>query len=74
TAGEVLSKDNSVTYGYYQKNIKPAPAAKKIGYVCKICGYIHEENTLPKDFICPICKHGAIDLFFLFQEINSLQY
>lgn len=30
-------------------------------YVCKICGYVYEGESLPEDFICPICKHGAVD-------------
>lgn len=30
-------------------------------FVCKICGYIYEGDSLPEDFICPICKHGATD-------------
>ncbi|MBQ4040025.1 MAG: flavin reductase [Oscillospiraceae bacterium] len=52
----------SVTYDYYHKNIKPQPEAKeKKGYVCNICGYIHEGDELPEDFICPICKHPASD-------------
>ena len=52
----------SVTYDYYHKNIKPQPEAKeKKGYVCNICGYIHEGDELPEDFICPICKHGKDD-------------
>jgi flavin reductase (DIM6/NTAB) family NADH-FMN oxidoreductase RutF len=59
---EVLSKDPSVTYTYYQNNIKPAPAPqKKKGFVCNICGYIYEGDTLPADFICPLCKHPASD-------------
>jgi flavin reductase (DIM6/NTAB) family NADH-FMN oxidoreductase RutF len=59
---EVLSNDSSVTYTYYQKNIKPAPAPqKKKGFVCNICGYIYEGDTLPADFICPLCKHPASD-------------
>ena len=32
---------------------------KNQGYECTICGYIHPENELPDDFICPICKQGA---------------
>lgn len=61
---DVLSEIPSVTYAYYQANIKPKPEAKKTektSYVCKICGYVYEGETLPEDFICPICKHGAID-------------
>lgn len=30
-------------------------------YVCKICGYVYEGDSLPEDYICPICKHGAGD-------------
>ena len=61
-AAEILSEEPTVTYAYYQKNIKPRPqpTAKK-GWICKICGYIYEGETLPPDFICPICKHGAAD-------------
>lgn len=62
TDGAVLSQDPSVTYAYYQANIKPAPAAqKKKGFVCTVCGYIYEGETLPEDFICPLCKHPASD-------------
>ena len=52
----------SATYAYYHKRIKPAPQQpKKRGWVCIICGYIYEGETLPDDFICPICKHPASD-------------
>ena len=62
TDGKVFAETPSVTYDYYHKNIKEAPAkpAKK-GWVCKICGYVYEGDPLPPDFICPICKHGAAD-------------
>jgi len=63
TESIVLSNEKSVTYQYYFDNIKPKPQppkdAKK-GYVCKICGYVHE-GDLPDDFVCPLCKHGAED-------------
>jgi flavin reductase (DIM6/NTAB) family NADH-FMN oxidoreductase RutF len=49
----------TMTYAYYHANVKPKPNQKKKGYVCKICGYVHEGETLPDDFICPWCKHGA---------------
>lgn len=61
TDAKVLSEDESVTYSYYQKNIKPAPEKKSKGYVCVICGYIYEGDELPADFVCPICKHGVSD-------------
>lgn len=61
-AAETLSEEPTVTYTYYQNNIKPKPQkTEKKGWRCKICGYIYEGEDLPADFICPWCKHGAID-------------
>ena len=60
----VLSDEPSVTYQYYFDNVKPKPGEqkeKKVGYVCKICGYVYDGDPLPEDFVCPICKHGAVD-------------
>ena len=60
----VLSGAPAMTYAYYQANVKPKPPAadgKKKGWVCKICGYVHEGDTLPDDFVCPLCKHGPAD-------------
>jgi flavorubredoxin/flavin reductase (DIM6/NTAB) family NADH-FMN oxidoreductase RutF len=65
TEAAVLSHVPSLTYQYYADHIKPKPPAakeKKKGYVCRVCGYIHEGEDLPPDFICPICKHG-VDAF-----------
>ena len=56
-----LNKVETMTYTYYMQNVKPKPDAEKKGHVCKICGYIYEGDTLPEDFICPLCKHGAAD-------------
>ena len=39
----------------------PPRSTKQTGWVCKICGYVYEGETLPADFICPLCKHGAED-------------
>jgi flavin reductase (DIM6/NTAB) family NADH-FMN oxidoreductase RutF len=64
TQAIVLSAERSATYQYYFDNIKPKPqplAEKKKGFVCKICGYVHEGDSLPEDFVCPLCKHGAQD-------------
>ena len=58
---KVMSTKETMTYTYYQKNVKPKPVEKKKGWVCKICGYVHESDDLPEDFICPLCKHGASD-------------
>ncbi len=66
-AMEVLSEEESVTYAYYQSNIKPKPEAvgtTKDGQTvwrCKICGYEYVGEELPEDFICPVCKHPASD-------------
>jgi len=58
--GKVISNAETMTYTYYQKNVKPNPNAKK-GWVCKVCGYVYEGEELPEDYICPLCKHGASD-------------
>ena len=62
TEARVISDKETMTYSYYHANVKPKPETEgKRGWVCKICGYIHEEEDLPEDFICPLCKHGAAD-------------
>ena len=67
TESRVLSDKDTMTYTYYQENVKPKPETEgKKGYVCKVCGYIYEGDVLPEDFICPLCKHGASD----FEEIQ----
>ena len=60
TEARVISDKETVSYAYYQSNIKPKPKTEgKKGFVCEVCGYIHEGDTLPEDFICPLCKHDA---------------
>ena len=62
TEARVLSDKETMTYNYYQSNVKPKPKTEgKKGWVCKICGYVYEGEELPEDFICPLCKHGAAD-------------
>lgn len=63
TDAQVISDDPSVTYAYYQSHIKQAPkaASEKKGFICTVCGYIYEGETLPDDFVCPWCKHPASD-------------
>ena len=59
---EILSDFESMTYDFYHKNVKPKlQKTEKKGYRCKICGYIYEGETLPEDFVCPVCKHPASD-------------
>ncbi|MCI8506736.1 MAG: MBL fold metallo-hydrolase [Lachnospiraceae bacterium] len=62
TEARVITNVETMTYTYYQKNVKPKPQTEgKKGFVCKVCGYIYEGDELPDDFICPLCKHGAAD-------------
>ncbi len=62
TEARVINDKPTMTYDYYHKNVKPKPETEgKKGYVCKICGYVYEGETLPDDFICPLCKHGVAD-------------
>lgn len=66
TDARMITGEAPLTYDYYQSNVKPKPAAvnaeKKIkAWRCKICGYIYEGSDLPKDFVCPLCGHGAED-------------
>ena len=67
TESKVINNVETMTYNYYQANVKPKPQpAKKKGYVCKVCGYVYEGDELPEDFVCPLCKHGPAD----FEEIK----
>ena len=67
TEARVLSEKETMTYTYYLENVKPKPQTEgKKGYVCKVCGYVYEGDVLPDDFVCPLCKHGAVD----FEEIK----
>lgn len=62
TEARVISKVETMTYTYYQKNVKPKPQTEgKKGFVCTVCGWIYEGEELPDDIVCPLCKHGAAD-------------
>jgi rubredoxin len=57
-----MSDEDTMTYAFYHENVKPKPETEgKKGCVCKVCGWIHEGDTLPDDIVCPLCKHGAAD-------------
>ena len=59
---KVVSDKPSMTYAYYQDNVKPKPkSVGKKAYACRICGYVYEGEILPEGFTCPICKHPAED-------------
>ena len=73
TDGEVLTGGENCTYGYYQTVIK-ANAAKpeaKSGWRCTVCNHVYEGDTLPEDYICPICKHGVEDFEKIGGEVAS---
>ncbi len=63
----VTSENEPLTYEYYHKVLKgtaPKNAPTYIaptgnGYKCSVCGYVHTDETLPADFVCPICKQPA---------------
>ena len=62
TEARVISDLDTMTYTYYQNNVKPKPETDgKKGYVCKVCGWVYEGEELPEDIVCPLCKHGAAD-------------
>ena len=56
TDGEILSDEKVMTYSGYKENKN-----KRTGWKCTVCGYVYEGESLPEDYICPICKHGASD-------------
>ena len=62
TEARHISDRETMTYTYYQNNVKPKPETEgKKGFVCKVCGYVYEGENLPEDFVCPLCKHGVAD-------------
>lgn len=62
TEARVISDRETMSYTFYQNNVKPKPQTEgKKGYVCKVCGWVYEGDTLPDDIVCPLCKHGAAD-------------
>lgn len=63
TEARVVGDGSTMSYSYYHKQVKPKPSQKpaekkSAGWVCTVCGYVHPEDELPDDFVCPLCKHG----------------
>lgn len=70
-ACDALSCDAQMTYEYYhtvKKGLTPPKASsyreetveeKPKGWRCTVCGYIYEGETLPENYLCPICHQGA---------------
>ena len=42
-----------------EKAEESASGEAKHRYVCKVCGYVYEGDTLPEDYKCPLCDAGA---------------
>ncbi len=54
------SPKNAPTYKPAENKKKEAETGtSKSKYVCTVCGYVYEGETLPPDFKCPICGQGA---------------
>ncbi|MBR4986553.1 MAG: flavin reductase, partial [Proteobacteria bacterium] len=48
TEARVMNQNETMTYTYYQNNVKPKPKATgRKGFVCKVCGWVYEGDTLP---------------------------
>lgn len=60
------SPKNAPTYIPEEKKEAEKPAGNLHHYACQVCGYIYEGESLPEDFVCPICKHGVQD----FEQID----
>ncbi len=61
TESVVLNGGETMTYAYYQKNVKPRPQEEKKGWVCDICGYVYEGEELAEDLSRPLREHPASD-------------
>jgi len=69
---KAISNADSLTYVYYQKNIKPKPeSVDAAAWRCNVCGYIYKGDHLPEDYICPLCKHGVSDFVKVVPEKNT---
>lgn len=58
---EIIGSQPTLTYAYYQQNVKPrpqAPRSTKTVWRCEVCGFEIEADELPDDYVCPLCGHG----------------
>ena len=72
--GERYNDKEELVYQYYQSHkdeyIKVKVNDEKTVWVCSLCGYIYEGETIDDDFICPLC--GATkDLFIKKDNKNN---
>ena len=66
TESENLGAGAVLTLKAYTDRGKAAPSSGTVyrtmegnGYRCAICGYVYEGETLPEDYVCPICHTKA---------------
>ena len=66
TEAEVLGTGNVLTLKAYTARGKATPPTATVfrtmegnGFRCSVCGYVYESETLPKDFVCPLCRATA---------------
>ena len=52
--------DEPMTYNYYQEHkeelLKVQTEKGKTAWICSVCGYVYYGETLPDNFVCPICS------------------
>lgn len=73
TEAQVLSGEESCTYGFYQSDIKLKPVATASSdkdtahesgknatrtWTCSVCGYVYAGDEIPDGYKCPLCNHG----------------
>lgn len=60
--GDKFKDEESMTYSYYQEHkdelMKVKTEEGKTAWICSVCGYVYYGETLPNDFVCPICGVG----------------
>lgn len=72
TEAKVLSDAASATYDDYLRRIRPVVASGdgegQAVWRCSVCGYEYAGDTLPPDYLCPICRHPAADFEKIVKE------
>ena len=66
TEAESFQNGKILTVKNYAERGKAMPTSATVyrtvelnGYRCAVCGYVHESESLPEDFVCPICHAKA---------------
>lgn len=66
TESQVLAEGGVLTLKALADRGREAPPTASVyrtveikGYRCTVCGYVYEGESLPPDFICPICRATA---------------